>query len=95
VEFAHTGKVGAMTERDPAASLERDADELEHRLDQLDDHISEAEKAADQRREDLDPEVAGDWEDTRGTAGQGEDPEGAVDDDTPSPTPGDADGGDD
>jgi hypothetical protein len=95
VEFAHAGKVGAMTESDPAAGLERDADELEHRLDRLDDHISEAEKAADQRREDLDPEVAGEWEDTRGTPGQGEDPEGAVDDDPPSPTPGDADGGDD
>ena len=84
-----------MTESDPAAGLERDADELEHRLNKLDDHISEAEKAADQRREDLDPEVAGDWEDTRGTAGQGEDPEGAFDEDEPSPTPGDADGGDD
>jgi hypothetical protein len=63
-----------MTERDPAASLERDADELEHRLDKLDGHIAEAEKAAEKRREDLDPEV---------------------DDDKPSPTPGDADGGDD
>jgi hypothetical protein len=86
-----------MTEQDPAASLEREADELEHHLAELDDHISDAQKAADVRREDLDPAVAGDWEDTRGTAGQGEDPEGAVDDDTPapSPTPGDADGGDD
>jgi hypothetical protein len=86
-----------MTESDPAASLERNADELEHRLHKLDDHISDAEKAADQRREDLDPEVAGDWEDTRGTAGQGEDPKGAVDEDplAVGPTPGDADGGDD
>jgi hypothetical protein len=86
-----------MTERDPATSLEREADELEHRLEKLDDHISDAEKAAEKRREDLDPDVAGDWEDTRGTAGQGDDPQGAVDDDTPagSPTPGDADGGDD
>ncbi len=84
-----------MIERDPATSLEREADELEHRLGKLDDHIADAEKAAEVRREDLDPDVAGDWEDTRGTAGQGEDPEGAVDDDKPSPTPGDADGGDD
>jgi hypothetical protein len=68
-----------MTERDPATSLEHDADELEHHLDELDSHISEARKAADARREDLDPAVAGDWDDTRGTAGQGEDPEGAVD----------------
>jgi uncharacterized protein involved in exopolysaccharide biosynthesis len=46
-----------MTESDPAAGLERSADELEHRLDELDEHISDAEKAADQRREDLDPET--------------------------------------
>jgi hypothetical protein len=93
-----------MTERDPARSLEHDADELEHHLDELDGHISEARKAADARREDLDPAVAGDWEDTRGTAGQGEDPEGAVgegadedaeDQPSGSSTPGDADGGDD
>jgi hypothetical protein len=85
-----------MTESDPAAGLEHDAEELERRLDKLDDHISEAEKAAAVRREDLDPDVVGDWEETRGTAGQGEDPEGAVDD-RPSgrPTPGDAGGGDD
>jgi hypothetical protein len=84
-----------MDERDPATSLEREADGLEHRLDELDSHISDAEKAAARRREDLDPEVAGDWEDTRGTAGQGEDPKGAVDEPSGSPTPGDADGGDD
>jgi hypothetical protein len=102
VGFALSGKAAGMTEQDPATSLEREADELEHHLDELDSHISDARKAADARREDLDPAVAGDWEDTRGTAGQGEDPQGAVgdggpDDDkpAPSPTPGDADGGDD
>jgi hypothetical protein len=88
-----------MTESDPATSLEREADELEHHLDELDSHISDAQKAAEARREDLDPAVAGDWEDTRGTAGQGEDPEGALadgeDEPSGSPTPGDADGGDD
>jgi len=85
-----------MEEQDPAVSLEREADDLAHKLDKLDDHISDAEKAADRRREDLDPAVAGDWEDTRGTAGQGEDPQGAVDDrPSGSPTPGDAAGGDD
>jgi hypothetical protein len=47
-----------MSESDPAAGLEHDADELEHRLDELGDHISDAEKAAEKRREDLDPEVA-------------------------------------
>ncbi|MCW2984467.1 MAG: hypothetical protein JWR63_2037 [Conexibacter sp.] len=65
---------------DPAAKLERTADELEHNLDRLDDHISDAQKAAQARREEAMPaeEVAGDWEETRGAPGQGEDPEGAI-----------------
>jgi hypothetical protein len=64
---------------DPEARIERDADELEHRLDKLDDHISDAQKAADARREEALPdEVAGDWEETRGAPGQGEDPSGAI-----------------
>jgi hypothetical protein len=64
---------------DPAARMERDADELDDRIQRLDDHISDAERAAKARREEASPgeTVAGDWEDTRGTAGQGEDPEGA------------------
>jgi septal ring factor EnvC (AmiA/AmiB activator) len=96
VESARGGKVEAMSESDPAEELEHEADELEHHLNQLDDQIADAEKAADRRREDVDPDVAGDWKDTRGTAGQGEDPEGAVDDESVGgPTPGDADGGDD
>jgi hypothetical protein len=80
---AAAGKVEAMTDSggDPDQQLERTADELEEHLAQLDDHISDAQKAADARRADLDPEetVAGDWEDTRGDPGQGEDPKGAVD----------------
>jgi hypothetical protein len=65
---------------DPAAQLEHDAAELDERLTRLEGHISDAEKAADARREEAAPgeEVVGDWEDTKGTAGQGEDPEGAA-----------------
>ena len=88
---------------DPAASLEREADQLEHHLEQLGYHISDAEKSAATIREQASPEkAAGDWEDTRGDPGQGEDPKGAVDEgDSGSgeavggPTPGDAAGGDD
>jgi hypothetical protein len=60
-------------------SLEHTADELEERLDRLEEHLSEAEEKAEERREEAAPGtgVAGDWEDTRGTPGQGEDPEGA------------------
>jgi hypothetical protein len=66
---------------DPEAKIEHDAAELDERLHRLEDHISDAEKAADARREEAIPgeQAAGDWTDTRGTAGQGEDPEGAVD----------------
>jgi septal ring factor EnvC (AmiA/AmiB activator) len=81
---------------DPAARLERDAAELDHRLQRLDGHISEAERAAEARREEANPgeAVAGDWEDTKGTAGQGEDPEGAPRVREDSPESDDADSGD-
>lgn len=67
--------------RDPEQRLEHEAGELEERLDRLEDHIEDAERKAKERRREVDPaeEVAGDWEETRGTPGQGEDPEGAVD----------------
>jgi hypothetical protein len=66
--------------QDPEAKLERSVDELEHHLNKLEDHISEAEKVAKARREETLPgeTVAGDWEETRGTPGQGEDPKGAA-----------------
>ena len=66
---------------DPDAQLAHTAAELDDRLSRLDDHIAQASQAADARREEAAPgqDVAGDWEDTRGTAGQGEDPEGAGD----------------
>jgi hypothetical protein len=82
-----------MTESRPgedvAQRIERDADELEHDLHKLDDHISEAHKAADARRAEVQPgeEVAGDWDQTGGTPGQGEDPEGAVGEDAGGVTP--------
>jgi hypothetical protein len=66
---------------DPAAALEHDADELEHHLEKLDDHISDAQKAAAARREEaIVEDTAGDWEETRGAPGQGEDPAGAIGD---------------
>jgi predicted nucleic acid-binding Zn-ribbon protein len=69
---------------DVAAEMEHDADELDERIHRLEDHISDAQRAAQARREEAAPgeAVAGDWEETRGTPGQGEDPEGAVDEDT-------------
>src|SRR3954447_10855095 len=78
------GKASTMTESRPgedvAARLQHEADELDERLNRLEDHISDAEKAASARREEAMPaeSVAGDWEETRGAPGQGEDPEGAV-----------------
>ncbi|HMJ35730.1 MAG TPA: hypothetical protein VK501_17635 [Baekduia sp.] len=67
---------------DVAAKMERDADELDERIDKLEEHISDAKRAAQARREEAAPgeAVAGDSEETRGTPGQGDDPEGAVDD---------------
>jgi hypothetical protein len=63
---------------DPDHDLERTGDELEERLDRLDEDIDESHKVAKARAEqDEDPfeDVAGDWEDTEDDAG-GEDPEG-------------------
>jgi hypothetical protein len=73
-----------MTEssrRDPATELERSGDELEERLERLDDHIQEAEKKAEQRpeiRDGRDNDVAGDWKDEQDDAGD-DDPKGAID----------------
>jgi hypothetical protein len=73
---------------DPDKQLEHTGDELEERLDRLDENIDDARKEATARSEENDDpfeDVAGDWEDTDDDAG-GEDPEGfddpeAVDDD--------------
>ena len=56
------------------------SDEMEGRLEQLGDHIGEAEQHLDEIRPDADVENAtGDFEDTH-THGGGEDPVGAKDD---------------
>jgi hypothetical protein len=63
---------------EPDRDLKQTGDELEARLDRLDDDIDEARKEANARSEENeDPfeDVAGDWEDTDDAAG-GEDPEG-------------------
>jgi hypothetical protein len=63
---------------DPGHDLEHTGDELEERIERLDDHIEESRKEATARSEENeDPfeDVAGDWEDTDDDAG-GEDPEG-------------------
>jgi hypothetical protein len=73
---------------DPDRDLKRTGDELEERLERLDEDIVESRKQAETRSEENeDPfeEAAGDWEDTE-DAGGGEDPEGfddpeAVDED--------------
>ena len=61
---------------EPDRDLKQTGDELEERLDRLDDDIDESRKEAKARaEEDDDPfeDVAGDWEDTEDDAG-GEDP---------------------
>ena len=62
---------GGDGERD----LERSGDELEERLETLDDHIDDARQEATARSEDTDDldDVAGDWEDSDDASG-GEDP---------------------
>lgn len=67
-----------MTGDDVAQKLEHQADRLEHHLDELEDHIADAAKSADHLREKTNPETVGDFEDTRGTPGGGDDPEGAA-----------------
>ncbi|HEU4976185.1 MAG TPA: hypothetical protein VFT50_13920 [Baekduia sp.] len=65
----------------PEQRLEEEVDELEERLDRLDDHIEDAEHKAEARREEANPAetLAGDWDETRGDPGHGQDPKGAVD----------------
>jgi hypothetical protein len=65
------------TTTDPEVELERAGDELEERIDHLDDHIGEAKQEAQARREEQDPfeDATGNLEDTDDDAG-GEDPSG-------------------
>jgi hypothetical protein len=64
------------THTDPEHDLERTGDELEERIERLDDRIGEARNEAQARSDDPDPfeDTAGDWEDTDDDAGS-EDPE--------------------
>jgi hypothetical protein len=81
---------GGAAERD----LQHTTEELDHDLERLGDHIEEAQKKLQERREEANPAetVAGDWEETRGAPGQGEDPEGAAPDrDAEGATTADAD----
>jgi hypothetical protein len=51
------------TTTDPDSALERTGDELEERLETLDDHIGEARDEAKARHEDADPSGDnGDWD---------------------------------
>jgi hypothetical protein len=65
------------TTTDPERELERSGDELEERIDHLDDRIGDARQEAKARREDSSPgeDAAGDWEDTDDDSG-GEDATG-------------------
>lgn len=60
--------------------IEDNSDEMEHDLHALEDHIAEAAKKLEARKEDADAvdDVAGDWEDEQDRGG-GDDPEGAKD----------------
>jgi len=74
------------TATDPERELKRSGDELEERIDRLDDHIGEAHQEAHARREEQDPfeDAAGDFEDTDDDAG-GEDPAGFDDPEADEP----------
>jgi hypothetical protein len=66
--------------------LQREADELDDRLHQLEDHIDDAQAKADPRRADAEASrvVAGDWDHTAPDRPLGDDPEGAVEDGEPA-----------
>jgi hypothetical protein len=77
--------------RDVVRHMARDADAMDKELEHLDSHISDAEKAAENRPEagsDALADAAGDWEDEASGAQQGED---AVDAAEPDPDKRDAD----
>jgi len=70
------------TTTDPERALERAGDELEERLEGLDDHIGEARQEAQARREEEDPfEADGDDDDESG----GGDPDGFDDPEADDP----------
>ena len=70
--------------REAAEAMERDADEMEQHLEELDGSIADAEKAAANRPEadsDILGDVAGDWEEEAEGAQQGDDAVDAARDD--------------
>jgi hypothetical protein len=75
VERRGTSIGGADGTDDPDRALRQDADELEQRIDRLDERIQESREGLRARQEDADlgDELVGDWEDTDDDAG-GEDP---------------------
>jgi hypothetical protein len=65
---------------DPERSLRRSGDELEERIERIEQHLADAKHGLRDRKEDAGrpvEDVAGDWEATEDDAG-GEDPEGAA-----------------
>ena len=70
-----------QSERDPVRAGERTADDMEARLDELDDHIGDAKRKAAEQDEVAHPDgVAGDWSEESAGAHQGRDATAAVDD---------------
>jgi len=64
----------APDERDPLQQGQRTADEMEERLDTLDEHIGTAKrKAAETDKTEAGSSVAGDWEEESAGAHQGDD----------------------
>lgn len=80
-----------MTSETPAGpedAMERSADELAARVEQLGDHLDEARESVAKRAEEargagsgVSSDAVGDWEDTD-DGSRGDDPSGAVDEDS-------------
>ena len=71
------------TTTDPDHELERTGDELEERIERLDDHIGEARHEAQARREEQAPDEDADWDDSEDD--DGEDPAGFDDPEADEP----------
>jgi TolA-binding protein len=71
---AHVERAG-QAGQGPERQLDADADELEQRIDRLDEHIDDARQELRARQDDAEiaSDVGGDWEDSDDDAG-GEDP---------------------
>jgi hypothetical protein len=70
-----------MPERPPEQQIERTTQDLREDLGQLDEHIDEAKRKLEDRREDADQQFessAGNWEQEDSNAPDGDDPVGAA-----------------